>query len=233
MNVEIKKPAVILLSGGQDSATCLLWALTQNFSNLIAIGIDYGQKHKKELEYASRQAARFEIDFWQYEASGLLEGSALVNHLENINHPHPMNEELPASFTPARNALFLTLAANKVYMEGGRHVITGTCQTDFSGYPDCRRVFIDSMQTSLSLALDENIQIHTPLMFIDKANTWRMAKELGDHLGIDGVQFIREDTLTDYNGDETLNEWGRGNLDNPASRLRKKGYVAAKEFGFI
>ena len=124
--------------------------------------------------------------------------------------------------------MFLTIAASIAITDGVSDLVGGMCQTDYSGYPDCRRVFIDSMQTSLSLALDEDIRIHTPLMYLTKAETWKLAADLGV------VDIVREHSHTDYNGDRTTwNEWGYGKLDNPASILRAKGYDEAKEKGWV
>ena len=129
---------------------------------------------------------------------------------------------------PGRNALFLTLAAAHAYNRDTFDLVGGMCQTDYSGYPDCRRVFVESIECSLSLAMECDLRIHTPLMYLTKAETWKLAKELGI------VDIIREDTHTDYNGDRsTRNEWGYGKLDNPASELRAKGYEEAKAKGWI
>jgi len=233
----MEQKAIILLSGGQDSATSLLWALTKQkeggFSEIVCVLFDYGQKHKKELKYAKKNCKNFHIPYEIVKVKGILTDSALIDHKSDINAPHKMNENLPASFVPGRNALFLTIAASRYAAKGFNNIVTGVCQTDYSGYPDCRRVFIESMETSLSLATDVDWHIHTPLMYLTKAETWKAAKELGDRLSIDGVVFIQKNTLTDYNGCEKLNLWGRGKLDNPASKLREAGYAEAKQKRWI
>jgi 7-cyano-7-deazaguanine synthase len=223
----INKTALVLLSGGQDSTTCLFWA-KREFALVEAIGFYYGQRHRVELECAYDIARAEGIPFMTYNLSGLLSHSSLVNHDENTNAVHTLNPELPSSFTPGRNALFLTLAASYAYTKGITDLVTGVCQTDYSGYPDCRDSFIRCQAKAVSLALDTEMRIHTPLMNLTKAETWKLAAELGC------VETIRLKTHTDYNGDHTtLNEWGYGKLDNPASVLRAKGYEEAKAKGWV
>ncbi len=219
--------AVVLLSGGQDSTTCLYWA-RKHFDEVHAVGFDYGQKHRVELEQARKIAELAGVPYTIYDLRGVLSGSALTEHEKDISAPHDRNPELPASFVPGRNALFLTVAAGYAYNHGIHDLVGGMCQTDYSGYPDCRREFIDAMEKSLSLAMDWKIRIHTPLMYLTKAETWKMAAELGI------LDIVREYTHTDYHGDRsTWNEWGYGRLDNPASILRAKGYEEAKAKGWI
>ena len=219
--------AVVLFSGGQDSTTCLYWA-RERFANVEAVGFDYGQKHRVELDQARLIADKAGVPFTVYDITGTLSGSALTEHDQDVAARHARDPDLPAAFVPARNALFLTLAAGHAYRAGIHDLVGGMCQTDYSGYPDCRRVFIDSMQTSLTLALDHDVRIHTPLMYLTKAETWKLASELGI------VEIIRRDTHTDYNGDRTtLHAWGYGRLDNPASILRAKGYEEAKAKGWV
>ncbi len=168
------------------------------------------------------------------DAEGLLAGSALTEHDKDVSAPHEKNEDLPASFVPGRNALFLSLAASYAYNRNLRDVVGGMCQTDYSGYPDCRRVFVDAMQTSLSLAMDVDVRVHTPLMYQTKAQTWKLAKDLGTVAGCDVFETVRVMSHTDYNGDRSqLNEWGYGKLDNPASELRAEGFREAREKGWI
>tara|TARA_R110002051_G_scaffold177777_2_gene247632 strand:+ start:17009 stop:17671 length:663 start_codon:yes stop_codon:yes gene_type:complete len=217
---------LVLLSGGQDSTTCLYWAL-RNFKDVYAIGFDYGQKHLKEIECAKKICKDVGVPYELININGLLGNSALTNHDEDINSSHKDLEHLPASFVPARNAVFLTIATAYAFNKGITNIVTGTCETDFSGYPDCRQVFINSLSVSLTLALDTDIIIHTPLMYLDKAQTWKLAKDL------DCLDVIINDTMTDYNGSEKLNEWGKGELNNPASELRAKGYYKAKENGWL
>ncbi len=219
--------ALVLFSGGQDSTTCLYWA-RERFRYVVAIGFDYGQKHRIELEQARRIADMAGVPYDVYDVRGTLSGSALTEHDKDVAASHEQNPELPASFLPARNALFLTIAAGHAYRLGIADLVGGMCQTDYSGYPDCRRVFIDAMATSLSLALDRDLRIHTPLMYLTKAETWRLAAELGI------LDIIVEHTHTDYNGERSeRHAWGYGKLDNPASILRAKGYEEAKEKGWI
>lgn len=219
--------ALVLFSGGQDSTTCLYWA-KERFARVEAIGFDYGQKHIVELTQAKLIADGADVPLKIVDIRGLLSGSALTEHEKDVSAEHELNRDLPASFVPARNAVFLTVAAGHAYNLSINHLVGGMCQTDYSGYPDCRRAFVDSMQTSLSLALDSELSIHTPLMDLTKAETWKLAAELGV------VGIIRDQTHTDYNGDRsTYNEWGYGKLDNPASLLRAKGYEEAKANGWI
>jgi 7-cyano-7-deazaguanine synthase len=218
--------AIVLLSGGQDSTTCLYWAI-KNFKEVQAIGFDYGQKHQYELECAKKICKDAGVEYKVLPLYHLLGNSALTNHDEDINSNHKDLKHLPASFVPMRNALFLTIATGYAFNNGIKNIVTGTCETDYSGYPDCRQIFINSLSVSLSLALDTDIKIHTPLMYLDKAQTWGLAKEL------DCLEVIIKDTMTDYNGSQTMNEWGRGELDNPASELRAKGYYKAKELKLI
>ncbi len=213
--------AYILLSGGQDSFTSLLWAL-KHFSKVEAVTIGYGQRHKKELTYAANIAKRFNVPHFTYHIGSFLQSmatSTLLNEGDHNGH-HPVAEDLPASFVPNRNGIFLTIAANHAFNKGEKHIhlITGTCQTDYSGYPDCRDNYIRSKAVELSLGLDRPVNIHTPLMWLTKAETFLLASNEGE------LQALNELTLTCYNGIETLNEWGRGCGQCPACKLREKGY---------
>jgi 7-cyano-7-deazaguanine synthase len=227
-----KLSAIVVLSGGQDSATCLLWALNR-YQSVSAISFYYGQKHEHELQMAAELCSELSVPHKLVSLEGLLSGSALIDHDEDINAKSKFDPKLPASFVPGRNALFLTAASTYAASQGVFDLITGVCQTDYSGYPDCRRVFIDSMQLTMSLALDRDLRIYTPLMYLDKAETWGMAEIEGAEQGKDGVALIRDFTLTDYNGDMTPNDWGFGKEDNPASVLRAQGYRDAIERGLI
>ena len=219
--------ALVLFSGGQDSTTCLYWAKS-NFKNVETIGFNYGQKHEVELHQASVIAEMAEVPFRIVDIKGVLKGSALIEHEKAISDAHELDESLPSSFVPGRNALFFSVAASYAYLNKIYDLVGGMCQTDFSGYPDCRRVFVDSMATSLSLALGKDMRLHTPLMYLTKAETWKLANDLGV------LDIVRKYSHTDYNGDRTtLNEWGYGKLDNPASVLRAKGYEEAKEKGWL
>lgn len=241
--------AIVLLSGGQDSTTCLFWAKKQ-FDIVLAVGFDYGQKHVRELEQAKTIADIAKVDFQVLDVKGLLGGSSLTEHTDT-NEPHKMNANLPSSFTAGRNMLFLTIAAQFAYNNEICDIVTGVCQTDYSGYPDCRRNFINSMEVSLGLAMDTDFRIHTPLMYLTKAETWKLAADISDVIDefwesedlsftttledkqFNVVRIVRDLTLTDYNGDTTMNDWGMGIDNNPATALRVKGYEEAKEKGWI
>jgi 7-cyano-7-deazaguanine synthase len=219
--------AVVLLSGGQDSTTCLFWAKNE-FEYVEAVGFDYGQKHHVELEQARRIADMAEVSFTVFNLKGLMQGSALTEHHKDVAGRHERNPNLPASFVPNRNAIFLDIAAGHAYMKGIFDLVGGMCETDSSGYPDCRREFIEAKERSLSLGLNEAFRIHTPLMYLNKAQTWKMAHDLGV------LDVVRDFSHTDYNGDRTTyNEWGYGRLDNDASILRARGYEQAKANGWL
>jgi len=218
--------AVILLSGGQDSTTCLYWAKTK-FKEVYAIGFDYGQMHVKELDQAKKIALEAGVQYKIFNIKDLLAPSSLTEKT-NHNEYSKINKKLPASFTAGRNLLFLTIAASYGASLGINDIITGVCQTDYSGYPDCRRNTIDAQQLTLTLGIGiGDIRIHTPLMYLTKAETWKMAKDLNC------LDVIINDTLTDYNGSMEKNEWGFGTNNNPATILRIKGYYEAKQKGWI
>lgn len=220
------KKAIVLLSGGQDSTTCLYWA-KQHFDKVYAIGFDYGQMHVKELEQAKKIAHDAGVEYKIFNVKNLLAPSSLTEH-SNHNESSSINNELPASFTSGRNILFLSIAGSYAAEKGVNDIITGVCQTDYSGYPDCRRTSIDAMQNVLSLAYGfGDFRIHTPLMYLTKAETWKLAKDIGC------LDIIINDTMTDYNGNETMNEWGMGEENNPATVLRAKGYYEAKNNNWI
>jgi len=220
------KKAIVLLSGGQDSTTCLYWA-KQNFKEVKAIGFNYGQMHIKELEQAKKITDEAFVSYKVFDVTGLLAKSSLTEHTDH-NKKSYLDESLPASFTAGRNLLFLTIAASYGAELGINDLVTGVCQTDYSGYPDCRRTTIDALQTTLSLGVGNgDYRIHTPLMYLDKAETWKLAKDLNC------LDVIINDTLTDYDGNMTKNEWGYGSETNPATALRVKGYYQAKEKGWI
>ena len=210
--------ALVLFSGGQDSTTSLYWAL-ENFDEVSALSFSYGQKHAVEIVQARVIAGKAGIFLDEIDITGLLGNSALTEHELDINAGHSQAPHLPASYVPGRNLLFLTLACQHAYKRGVFDVVAGFCQTDFSGYPDCRRVFVESFETTISLATNQDFRIHTPLMYLDKANIFKMAEDLGI------LELIVEDTHTDYNGDRsTRHPWGYGKLDNEASRLRARGW---------
>jgi len=236
-----QKGALVLLSGGQDSVTCLYYALAY-YDKVAALSFDYGQKHAKELEYAESLCSDLQVPFKLISVKGVFGESALTNHELDVDGMHQVNEGLPATFTAGRNMTFLSIACGLAHSMGMPTVITGICQTDFSGYPDCRDSFRAGMEITAQLALDNpDMRILAPLMYRTKAQTWQLAgdltkrfKELGKEGELwDVVEVVRTRTLTDYNGDLTQNEWGLGKADNPASRLRKKGYEEAKEKGWV
>ena len=226
--------ALVLFSGGQDSTTGLFWALSR-WEHGAALTFDYGQRHAVELEQARWIAEAASVPFEVLDLRGLLGGSALLEaEASDTSAAHALAPELPASFVPGRNALFLTLAASRAFLAETRDLVTGVCQTDFSGYPDCRLDFIQAQERALSLALDAPLRIHTPLMHLTKAETWKLAADLGDVRGLDVLETVIEHSHTDYHGDRSeRHEWGHGRLDNPASVLRAKGWEEAKAKGWV
>jgi 7-cyano-7-deazaguanine synthase len=221
--------ALVLFSGGQDSATCLAWALDR-FDHVETMGFDYGQRHKVELEvraaFRADIAARFpawapklgEDHTLKLDALAAVSDTALTRDTEIA-----MQENgLPNTFVPGRNLIFLTFAAALAYRRGLRHIVTGVCETDFSGYPDCRDDTVKALQVALNLGMESRFVLHTPLMWIDKAETWRMAERLGGTALVDSVV---EDTHTCYLGDRAhRHPWGYGCGTCPACALREKGY---------
>lgn len=220
--------ALVLFSGGQDSATCLAWALDR-FERVETIGFDYGQRHRAELDARSvvldgirtmrNWGERLGEDrILNLGVLGEISDTALTKDLEIATAA----SGLPNTFVPGRNLLFLTFAAAVAYRRGLKHVITGVCETDYSGYPDCRDDTIKALQVAINLGMESRLVLETPLMWIDKGQTWALADQLG---GPDLVELIRAETLTCYRGDaETLNAWGRGCGDCPACDLRKSGF---------
>ncbi len=228
----VARPALVLFSGGQDSTTCLFWAL-EKFERVEAVAFRYGQRHAVELEQARVIADAAGVPLAVLDLTGLLSGSALTEP-GDTNAPHALAPDLPASFVPGRNALFLTAAASYGFTRGIHDLVGGMCEADYSGYPDCRLGFIQSQTRTLSLALDAEVRIHTPLMHLTKAETWRLARDLGAVAGVDVLEAVREHSHTDYHGDRSeRHPWGYGRLDNPASVLRAKGYEEAREKGWV
>ena len=224
--------ALVLFSGGQDSTTCLFWALT-HFARVEAVGFEYGQTHAVEIGQARQIAEAAGVPYTVLSLDGLLGGSALVEG-GDTNAAHPLAPDLPASFVPGRNALFLTAAASHGFRLGVHDLVGGMCQTDYSGYPDCRLDFVQSQARTLSLALGTEVAVHTPLMSLTKAETWKLARDLGTVRGVDVLETVREMSHTDYHGDRTeRHDWGYGRLDNPASVLRAKGYAEAEAKGWV
>lgn len=228
--------ALVLFSGGQDSAVCLAWALDR-FDHVETVGFDYGQRHAVELEcrqtFRAKLAQRYpnwgarlgEDHMLDMRGLGAISDTAMTREVEIR-----MTEEgLPSTFVPGRNLLFFTYAAAVAYRRGARHLVGGMCETDYSGYPDCRDDTLKALQVALNLGMDRRFVVHTPLMWIDKAATWALAEQLG---GADLVALTAEDTHTCYLGDRTRrHDWGYGCGDCPACRLRADGwarYVAAQ-----
>ncbi|MFM9327871.1 7-cyano-7-deazaguanine synthase QueC [Paenibacillus mesotrionivorans] len=202
--------AFVVFSGGQDSTTCLFWAKSM-FAEVEAVTFDYGQRHKAEIQCATEIAKELGIRQTILDMSLLnqLAPNALTRQDIDIDQKEG---ELPTTFVDGRNLLFLSFAAIAAKQAGARHLVTGVCETDFSGYPDCRDSFIKSLNVTLNLSMDYPFVIHTPLMWLDKAETWRLADELG------AFQFVREKTLTCYNGIP-----GDGCGECPACKLRRAG----------
>jgi 7-cyano-7-deazaguanine synthase len=214
-----KEKAVVVFSGGQDSTTCLFWALKQ-FAEVEAVTFDYGQRHRLEIEVASAIAKELHVPHTVLDMSLLhqLAPNALTRSEIAIEQKEG---QLPSTFVDGRNLLFLSFAAVLAKQKGARHLVTGVCETDFSGYPDCRDIVIKSLNVTLNLAMDYQFVIHTPLMWLSKADTWKLADELG------AFEFVRTKTLTCYNG---IIADGCGEC--PACVLRKRGleqYLQEKE----
>lgn len=207
----MNQKAVVVFSGGQDSTTCLFWALEQ-FDEVIAVTFDYGQRHSLELEAAAAICKEQNIEHHVLDMSllGQLTPNALTR--DDIAIEKGGEGELPSTFVEGRNLLFLSFAGVLAKVKGARHIITGVCETDFSGYPDCRDIFIKSLNVTLNLSMDHDFVVHTPLMWLDKSQTWELADQLGR------FDYIREKTLTCYNG-----IIGSGCGECPACELRQNG----------
>ncbi|MFE8872916.1 7-cyano-7-deazaguanine synthase QueC [Acetobacter persici] len=232
----LDEAALVLFSGGQDSATCLAWALAR-FGRVETLGFDYGQRHAVELECREtlREGLRAQNALWKERlgmdhtlalgALGDISETALTRNAEIAME----KDGLPNTFVPGRNIIFLTFAAALAARRGIRHIVTGVCETDYSGYPDCRDDTIKAVQVALNLGMDSRYVLHTPLMWIDKAETWALAEELG---GAALVSLINQESHTCYLGDrQSLHPWGHGCGQCPACDLRRAGwdeYVTSK-----
>ncbi len=217
--------AIVLFSGGQDSTTCLFWAL-KHFDKVVTISFDYGQRHAIELIQAQKITQLLEIEHHIFSAPALKQiGVTALTSNQEISFSE--KTQLPNTFVPARNLIFLSLAAGWGYLNHFHHIVTGVCQTDYSGYPDCRYSFIQSAEQTLQLALDApSLKIHTPLMFLNKTQIWKIAQDL------EALDFIIEHTHTCYKGERNLKHpWGYGCGKCPACELRKKGFEEA--FGYV
>ena len=220
--------AYVLLSGGQDSFVCILWA-REKFMKLEAISIAYNQSHKVEINYAKKIASHFNIEHTVYDIKDFFSSVTASSLLDNSNHniEHANAPHLPASFIPNRNGIFLTIAASHAFSKSEKYInlVTGACETDYSGYPDCRESYMKAKAAELSLGLDCHVEIHTPLMSLNKAQTFELAYKAGK------LKELKELTMTCYDGVEKMNEWGRGCGECPACKLRKKGYeVFARKY---
>ena len=226
--------ALVLFSGGQDSATCLAWAL-ERYEHVETIGFNYGQRHVIELQCRTvfLQGLRQRYPHWSAKLGEdhILDMSLLAQISDTaLTQSKAIDFEksgLPNTFVPGRNLLFLNFAAALAYRRGLTVLVGGMCETDYSGYPDCRDDTIKALQVALSLGLDTRLLLETPLMWIDKATTWRLAEQLG---GANLVSLIQEETHTCYMGDRSRrHEWGYGCNQCPACELRRIGFTAFAE----
>jgi 7-cyano-7-deazaguanine synthase len=221
--------ALVLFSGGQDSTTCLAWALN-HFDHVETLGFDYGQRHRIELDQRGilrERLATLNPDWAQrlgddhtlpLETLGAISETSLTRETEIAFNANG----LPTTFVPGRNLIFLTFAAALAYRRGLKHIVGGMCETDFSGYPDCRDDTIKAMQLALNLGLDQRFILHTPLMWLNKAESWALAEDLGGEALID---IICEDTHTCYLGERgARHDWGYGCGACPACLLRAEGF---------
>lgn len=227
----MERKVLVLFSGGQDSATCLAWALDR-YTHVETIGFHYGQRHAVELEcrkvvldcvkahfpaWAARLGADHMLDL---ALLGQISDTALTQDQEIAFKA----SGLPSTFVPGRNLLFFTFASAIAYRRGLTVLVGGMCETDYSGYPDCRDNTLKALQVAISLGLDAPMVVETPLMWLDKTQTWRLAEQLG---GTALVELIRTETHTCYLGDRTrLHHWGYGCGHCPACELRRNGYDA-------
>jgi 7-cyano-7-deazaguanine synthase len=225
--------ALVLFSGGQDSTVCLAWAL-ERFSRVETIGFDYGQRHRAELDARVRVRAGIvalrphweprlgEDHVVRLDALGEVSETALTREVAiEIGA-----SGLPTTFVPGRNLVFFAFAGALAYRRGAKHLVAGMCETDFSGYPDCRDDTVKAMQLALNLGMDRRFVIHTPLMWIDKAATFALAHAIGGDAFVD---LLVEDTHTCYLGDRSRrHDWGFGCGTCPACRLRADGYAKWK-----
>jgi 7-cyano-7-deazaguanine synthase len=225
--------ALVLFSGGQDSTVCLAWAL-ERFSRVETIGFDYGQRHAIELSVRARLrekmsaltsgwAARLGDDHMiKLDALAAISDTALTRQTAI----EIADSGLPTTFVPGRNLMFFCFAGALAYRRGARHLVAGMCETDYSGYPDCRDDTIKAMQVALTLGLDKRVAIHTPLMWIDKAETFALAVEIGGDAFLD---LLIEESHSCYLGDRTRrHEWGYGCGTCPACQLRAHGFAKFK-----
>ena len=220
--------ALVLLSGGQDSATCLAWALTR-YAEVETLGFDYGQRHRVDLDCRERLCTGLQAMAWPgrlgpdhlltVDVLAQLGGSAMTDEVTIAMQA----DGLPNTFVPGRNLLFFTLAAALAYRRGLDVLVGGMSETDYSGYPDCRDNTLKALQMALSLGVDRRLTLETPLMWLDKAATWQMAQDLG---GAALVELIRRDSHSCYLGERgRLHAWGHGCGHCPACVLRAQGWA--------
>lgn len=228
MSAPGRRRALVLLSGGQDSATCLAWALAR-YAEVETIGFDYGQRHRAELDCRQRLRAGLQAMPWPgrlgpdhlltVDVLAQLGGSAMTEEVAIAMQ----QDGLPNTFVPGRNLLFFTLAAALAYRRGLQVLVGGMSETDYSGYPDCRDNTLKALQVALSLGLERPLTLETPLMWIDKAGTWALAHQLG---GDALVELVRRDSHTCYLGRrDRLHDWGYGCGSCPACELRAQGWA--------
>lgn len=203
--------AIVVFSGGQDSTTCLFWAL-KTFKEVEAVTFNYSQRHKLEIECAKEIAKDLNVRHHILDMNLLNQLAPNALTRDDIEIKEGEDGELPSTFVPGRNLIFLSFAAILASQVGAKHIITGVCETDFSGYPDCRDAFVKSLNVSINLSMDKEFVIHTPLMWLDKAETWGLADDLN------ALDYVREKTLTCYNG-----IIGDGCGECPSCKLRKNG----------
>jgi 7-cyano-7-deazaguanine synthase len=222
--------ALVLFSGGQDSTVCLAWAL-ECFARVETVGFDYGQRHRVELDVRERVRARIGAARPQWRESLAGDHTVPIAALAELSESALTREVaiemgengLPTTFVPGRNLLFFTFAAALAYRRGIRHLVAGMCETDYSGYPDCRDDTIKAMQVALNLGMERRFVIHTPLMWIDKAATFALAHQLGGEALVD---ILVEETHTCYLGNRSdRHDWGYGCGECPACKLRADGFA--------
>jgi 7-cyano-7-deazaguanine synthase len=225
----MKDRALVLFSGGQDSTVCLAWAL-ERFARVETVGFDYGQRHRIELDMRPGLRAALAALKPDWQARLGEDHTIKLDALAAISDTALTRETaieiadsgLPTTFVPGRNLIFLNFAAALGYRRGARHIVAGMCETDYSGYPDCRDETIRAMQQALGLGLDRPVAIHTPLMWIDKAGAFAMAEDIG---GAALLALVVEGTHSCYLGDRTRrHDWGFGCGTCPACELRARGY---------
>jgi 7-cyano-7-deazaguanine synthase len=222
--------ALVLFSGGQDSTVCLAWALTR-FARVETVGFHYNQRHAVELDMRPKLRAGIAAMNADWRARLGDDHLIRIDALAEIGDTALTSDMaieiaengLPTTFVPARNLVFLSFAGALAYRRGSAHLVAGMCETDYSGYPDCRDETIKAMEKALLLGLDRSLTVHTPLMWIDKAATFALAEELG---GRGFLDLVIEDSHSCYLGDRThRHDWGYGCGDCPACRLRAQGFA--------